>query len=492
MKTTLVLRPLRWLIVLVFVTLGSVRAADVDSLVRALRDPDRTADAKGEICLQLMDLGPAAAPAVPALIGLLNNQDEMLRDYAVTTLDRIGPAARNALPALRRTAVKDASPEIRELARSAITKISGHAPSSEPVSTQTMAASETESTKPPAPAQPEPAIASPEPPTAQPEAAAAPEVQAAKPPAPVSGYNEAAPVLVTSETPAAEPEAPLARPPETARRPATKGATTTARPALEVHPGRFFRWAVPIGWKGSESANGITLTSPDGLMQVSSALFLGQSGKMTPAEFTLAMLGKLQYRSVQTLAKRDLPDQPSGLDSLWKVQELELSYTISGVPVRGVWTAGILSTDRTYDAYLIGYQSVPLQFERAKLWLATVAHSLALTSPVQSAGTDKFVSGSGGVNYVIKVPGTGNDNLLLPNNRPLDHPALLEIWRGQGHSEDRILKAQRDGMMGYETAKDPQTKRVFEMPLEAWDGAVGGYHNPLRPDEILQAVESGE
>jgi hypothetical protein len=275
-------------------------------------------------------------------------------------------------------------------------------------------------------------------------------------------------------------------------RAATTTTTTTARPTLEVHQGSHFRWAVPIGWKGSESANGITLTSPDGLMQVSSALFLGQSGRMTPAEFTLAMLGKLQYRSLQTLAKRELPDQPSGLDSLWKVQELELSYTINGAPVHAVWTTGILSMDGTYDAYLVGYQSVPAQFERAKLWLASITHSIVLTSRVQSAGSDKFVSGSGGVNYVIKVQGTGNDDLVLPSNRPLDHPALLEIWRGLGHSEDRILRAQRNGMMGYETAKDPQTKRVFEMPLEAWDGAAGGYHNPLRPDEVLQPLEQGE
>jgi len=128
----------------------------VESLVRALRDPDRTAEAKGETCLQLMDLGPNAAPAVPALISLLNSQDEMLRDYAVTTLDRIGPAARNALPALRRTAAKDTSAEIRELARSAIAKISGHATASEPASAPE-ASPEPEPVRPPARARVEPA-----------------------------------------------------------------------------------------------------------------------------------------------------------------------------------------------------------------------------------------------------------------------------------------------------------------------------------------------
>lgn len=442
----------------------------MESLVRALRDPDRTAEAKGETCLQLMDLGPNAAPAVPALISLLNSQDEMLRDYAVTTLDRIGPAARNALPALRRTAAKDTSAEIRELARSAIAKISGHATASEPASAPE-ASPEPEPVRPPARARVEPAPVQPEAPVAEPETPAAPEAQATAP-----------------EAPAAEPEAPRARPVETARR----SASTAGRPTLEVHPGRFFRWAAPIGWTGSESASGLTLTAPDGLMQVSSALFLGQSGRISPAEFTLAMLGRLQYGSMQTLTKRDLPDQPSGLDSPWKVQELELRYTVNNVPVRAIWTTGILSMDGKYDAYILGYQSIPLAFDRAKLWLASVAHSIVPTSPIPGAGSEKMLTGIGNVNYVIKVQGEGNDKLLLPSNRPLDHPALLEIWRGQGHSEDRILKAQRNGMMGYETTRDPQTSRVFEMPLEAWDNVAGGYHNPLRSDEVLQPIEAGD
>jgi hypothetical protein len=473
MKTSLVACPLRWLLVLGLASLVSARAADVDSLVRALRDPDRTAEAKGDTCLQLMDLGPAAAPAVPALIGLLNNQDEMLRDYAVTTLDRIGPAARNALPALRRTAVKDSSAEIRELARSAITKIGGHAPSSEPASMPPVVATETEPAKSPEPAKTEPVVASPEPPAPQPEPPAPQqEVQAPK-----------------AEASTAESEVPHIKPSETERRPAP---TMAARPALEVHPGRYFRWATPAGWKGSESANGVTLTSPDGLMQVSSALLLDQPGKMTPANFAVWMLDQLGYQSRQTIAKHDLPDQASGLGSQWKVQELEMRYTINGVPVRGVWTAAILTMDRTYDAYLVGYQSIPSTFEHAKLWLSSVAHSVTLTVSVGGAGNDNILSGSGNMNYVIKVQGAEGDKLVLPNNLPLDHPALLGIWREKGHSEDRILKAQRNGMMGYEQVKDPQTSRIFEVPLEAWDGAASGYHDPLRPEEVLQPVEQGD
>jgi len=438
MSTSFAVRSVRWLLIAGLVSLVPAPAADVDSLVRVLRDPDKTVEAKGDACLQLMDLGPAAAPAVSALVSLLNVQEEMLRDYAVTTLDRIGPAARNALPALRRTATKDTSPEIRELARTAITRISGTAPAAEAANPPSAAPAEAEPARPPA-------SAARESPVARAEAPAA----AQEPPAAVSETSDVSP------------------PPAT-RRP----VSADTRPTLEVHQGKFFRWAVPIGWNASESASGVTLTAPDGLMQVSSALIVDSLGRTTPADFTVWLLGQLPgNRSLQVVAKRDMPDQPSGSATPWKVQELEMRYAVNGIPVRAIWTTGIVNKDRSCDAYILGYQSIPLAFERARLWLASVARSVVLTNPAQA---------------------TGNDRMRVPSNHPLDHPALLETWREKGLSEERILQAQRDGMMGYETVKDRPTGRIFEMPLEAWDSSAGGYHNPARPDEILQRANAGE
>ena len=404
MKTSLAVRPLLWLIVLGLTTSLPAFSTDIDSLVGVLRDPARDASAKGEACLQLMDLGPAAAPAVPALVGLLASPEEILRDYAVTTLERIGPPARNALPALRRVAAQDSSPEIRGLARAAIARIGG-------------AAGEPETAK---------AIA---------------------PPA---------------------PEAPAAKPPRITPNP----VATAARPPLAVHQGHYFRWAVPVGWTESESANGVTLTAPDELTSVSSALLLRSPGRTTPADFTVWMLGMVPGNSdLRVLATRDLPDQPSGFGAPWKVQEIEMRYAANGNPVRATWTCGVVSVLGTFDAFILGYQASPADFDTAKLWLAPIARSVAITNPRQVAG---------------------NDSLLTPRNHPLDNSALLESWHQKGLAEDRISKAQREGTMGYERVKDPETGRVYEMPLESWDGAAGGYRNPQRPEEILQPTAPGE
>jgi HEAT repeat protein len=53
-----------------------------------------------EVCRVVGGLGPAAAPAVPALIALLRADDPELRQEAVRALGRIGPGAAPAVPAL--------------------------------------------------------------------------------------------------------------------------------------------------------------------------------------------------------------------------------------------------------------------------------------------------------------------------------------------------------------------------------------------------------
>lgn len=91
------------------------------ALIGALRDPDsmvraRAAEAIGEI-------GPDAAPAVPALIGLLR-PGESARAMVCLALSRIGPAAASALPALT-ALLSDPDAYVAKLARLAIASIGG-------------------------------------------------------------------------------------------------------------------------------------------------------------------------------------------------------------------------------------------------------------------------------------------------------------------------------------------------------------------------------
>ncbi len=393
-----------WILLGLLVLGSRATAADAGALARVLLDPAKNSDAKGDACVQLMELGPAAAPATGALIRLLGAREVLLRDFAISTLKRIGPAARPALPALRNTARLDESAEIRELAREAIVAI---------------------------------------------------ESPGARPAAPAPAASRAAPA-----------------PPRAAGRADHVNADgLPARPPLVVHQGRYFQWSVPIGWRESESTNGVTLTSPDGATSVSSVLLMRSVGSTAPADFAARMLSlDPNVRDLSALQVRNLPDQPSGIGAPWNVQEIDFRYTSQGVPVRATWTVGIASAFGRFDAFMLGYQAPAGTFDAVHLWLDPIARSVVVTNPRAVAG---------------------NDRLIPPRNHPLDNSGLLESWRQKGLSQDRISKATREGMMGYERTKD-SAGNYYNMPLESWDGAAGGYRNPRQPGEILQRTNPGE
>jgi hypothetical protein len=100
-------------------------APALSALIQILKDPAKNTAEKGNACLKLMEMGARANPAIPALIPLLQNKDELMRDYAITTLKKIGPASSSALPALEKVAASDPSQEIRSLAADAVRAISG-------------------------------------------------------------------------------------------------------------------------------------------------------------------------------------------------------------------------------------------------------------------------------------------------------------------------------------------------------------------------------
>ena len=76
-----------------FVTLG---APAVPRLVNALKYEQ----VRGHVIYALGEIGPAAAPATPALAKLINDQDDRIAHEAVIALAKIGPGAEDAVPEL--------------------------------------------------------------------------------------------------------------------------------------------------------------------------------------------------------------------------------------------------------------------------------------------------------------------------------------------------------------------------------------------------------
>ncbi len=84
--------------------MGVKAESAVPSLVRLLGEPAEAEEEvifKREVQFALAAIGPAAADAVPALVGSLSSEQTPVCASAALALGRIGPAARAAVPALR-------------------------------------------------------------------------------------------------------------------------------------------------------------------------------------------------------------------------------------------------------------------------------------------------------------------------------------------------------------------------------------------------------
>lgn len=96
----------------------------VQDWIRRLQDPDARTRKKAAV-----KLGNAAAvdpAALAALEEALKDRDAAVRTEVVLALLRIGPAARQTLPALRETVRTDKDARVRAYAEKALKKLEGH------------------------------------------------------------------------------------------------------------------------------------------------------------------------------------------------------------------------------------------------------------------------------------------------------------------------------------------------------------------------------
>lgn len=245
-------------------------------------------------------------------------------------------------------------------------------------------------------------------------------------------------------------------------------AVALNRPPLEIQQGRYFRWAAPKGWSAKETTNGVDLIAPNGKTFVSSALLQGSFGHMTLRDFLMMTMQQVNP-SAQIDGSTVLPSQP-GIWGPWQLEEFTLTGVYKGTPVRMRATVGLSAGYGRYSVAMSLYQAPATSWQHDQLWLPTVAQSIVVTNAQQVAG---------------------QDSVMLPRNNPLDNSGLIESWRQKRLSEDRIAQGQREGTMGYTRLEDPNTGQRYEMPIEAYDGTIGGYRNPNHPNEVLIKLPAG-
>jgi HEAT repeat protein len=83
----------------------------------------RAPQTRNAAAYEIAGLGPAGAPAVPALIAVLDDESAAVRFPATVALGEIGPAAAAAVPRLKQTMEDDFSDEVAAAAKRAIKRI---------------------------------------------------------------------------------------------------------------------------------------------------------------------------------------------------------------------------------------------------------------------------------------------------------------------------------------------------------------------------------
>lgn len=92
------------------------------ALTKQLNDEDAT-DRLQCALLLVGRIGPEATAAVPVLLEALEDTDKSVRQVAAQALSRIGPAARDAMPALKAVSENDRVRKVRKAAASALESI---------------------------------------------------------------------------------------------------------------------------------------------------------------------------------------------------------------------------------------------------------------------------------------------------------------------------------------------------------------------------------
>lgn len=111
--------------------------AKVAALIENLKDEDE--QVRRDAATALGDIGPAAKDAVPALIvALKKDADEDVRRNVATALGEIGPMAKGAVPALIIALKKDVDEEVRRNTAIALGEIGPAAKDAVPALTQAL------------------------------------------------------------------------------------------------------------------------------------------------------------------------------------------------------------------------------------------------------------------------------------------------------------------------------------------------------------------
>jgi hypothetical protein len=232
------------------------------------------------------------------------------------------------------------------------------------------------------------------------------------------GEQEEATQPVVTTTPSEQQDILVPAPP-------TAPMTEPAPVTMDVRSGRFFKFAVPAGWRVQEEGQfAVVLVAPDNAALTVMTGNTGLPANYPPGQFLQDKLRQLQVQNIQT-GPVSLARPMAGCTTAWQV---DYTYSVNGVPCNGVAKVSIAPSYDMCSMVVTLAASQSSQWAGYASWLPEAAE--------QVAALNGAAFGARGV-MQQNLANSVNLGEQARQNREWSAATWAEVNRGRAASQDR-------------------------------------------------------
>jgi GNAT superfamily N-acetyltransferase len=222
---------------------------------------------------------------------------------------------------------------------------------------------------------------------------------------------------------------------------------------MEVRSGRFFKFAVPAGWRVQEEGQfAVVLVAPDnGALTVMTGN-TGLPANYPPGQFLQDKLRQLQVQNVRT-GPASMARPMAGCSTAWQV---DYTYSVNGVPCRGVAKVSVAPTYDMCSMVVTLAASQEVQWAGYASWLPEAAE--------QVAALNGAAFGARGV-MQQNLANSVNLGEQARRNREWSAATWADVNKGKAESQDRNNAQFREALGNVQSYTNPyDAAKVVELP----------------------------
>ena len=222
--------------------------------------------------------------------------------------------------------------------------------------------------------------------------------------------------------------------------------------AMDVRSGRFFKFALPAGWRVQEEGQfAVVLVAPDSAALTVMTGNTGLPANYPPGQFLQDKLRQLQVQDVRT-GPVSLARPMAGCATAWQV---DYRYSVNGVPCNGVAKVSVAPSYDMCTMVVTLAASQSAQWSSYASWLPEAAE--------QVAALNGAAFGARGV-MQQNLANSINLGERARQNREWSASTWAEVNRGRAEAQDRNNEQFRQALGNVQSYTNPYSSAKVELP----------------------------